>query len=89
MNNSELETLIRNILREQLVPATPRTLRNAIFQTVDEAVCAAHQAFLRFQQVPLKTRSALISATTEKLKPPLTALDDKKPTHKGEGKKKK
>ncbi|EKC0323378.1 TPA: propanediol utilization protein, partial [Escherichia coli] len=25
MNNSELETLIRNILREQLVPATPRT----------------------------------------------------------------
>ncbi|WP_411512127.1 heme-binding protein [Escherichia coli] len=28
MNNSELETLIRNILREQLVPATPRTLRN-------------------------------------------------------------
>ncbi|MCV5824472.1 propanediol utilization protein, partial [Escherichia coli] len=26
MNNSELETLIRNILREQLVPATPRTL---------------------------------------------------------------
>ena len=23
MNNSELETLIRNILREQLVPATP------------------------------------------------------------------
>ena len=24
MNNSELETLIRNILREQLVPATPR-----------------------------------------------------------------
>ena len=35
MNNSELETLIRNILREQLVPATPRTLRNAIFQTVD------------------------------------------------------
>ena len=37
MNNSELETLIRNILREQLVPATPRTQRNAIFQTVDEA----------------------------------------------------
>lgn len=45
MNNSELETLIRNILREQLVPATPRMQRNAIFQTVDEAVCAAHQAF--------------------------------------------
>ena len=67
MNNSELETLIRNILREQLVPATPRTQRNAIFQTVDEAVCAAHQAFLRFQQCPLKTRSAIISAIREDL----------------------
>ncbi len=44
MNNSELETLIRNILREQLAPATQRMQRNAIFQTVDEAVCAAHQA---------------------------------------------
>lgn len=54
MNNSELETLIRNILREQLVPATPRTQRNAIFQTVDEAVCAAHQAFYAFNSVRLK-----------------------------------
>lgn len=53
MNNSELETLIRNILREQLVPATPRTLRNAIFQTVDEAVCAAHQAFYAFNSARL------------------------------------
>ena len=47
MNNSELETLIRNILREQLVPATPRTQRNAIFQTVDEAVCAFNSARLK------------------------------------------
>ncbi len=31
MNNSELETLIRNILREQLVPATPRTLRTVSY----------------------------------------------------------
>lgn len=31
MNNSELETLIRNILREQLAPATQRAQRNAIF----------------------------------------------------------
>lgn len=52
MNNSELETLIRNILREQLVPATPRMQRNAIFQTVDEAVCAAHQAFFTLSTVP-------------------------------------
>lgn len=53
MNNSELETLIRNILREQLVPATPRMQRNAIFQTVDEAVCAAHQAFYAFNSARL------------------------------------
>lgn len=45
MNNSELETLIRNILREQLVPATPRMQRNAIFQTVDEAVCSTPGLF--------------------------------------------
>ncbi len=52
MNNSELETLIRNILREQLVPATPRTQRNAIFQTVDEAVCAALLGLFTLSTVP-------------------------------------
>ncbi len=54
MNNSELETLIRNILREQLAPATQRMQRNAIFQTVDEAVCAAHRAFYAFNSARLK-----------------------------------
>ena len=55
MNNSELETLIRNILREQLVPATPRTLRNAIFQTVDEASAQPHQVlFYAFNSARLK-----------------------------------
>lgn len=83
MNNSELETLIRNILREQLVPATPRTQRNAIFQTVDEAVCAAHQAFLRFQQCPLKTRSAIISAIREELMPRLPNWQKKAPKKRG------
>ena len=83
MNNSELETLIRNILREQLVPATPRMQRNAIFQTVDEAVCAAHQAFLRFQQCPLKTRSAIISAIREELMPRLTNWQKKAPKKRG------
>ena len=87
MNNSELETLIRNILREQLVPATPRTLRNAIFQTVDEAVCAAHQAFLRFQQCPLKTRSAIISAIREELMPRLTELAEESAKETGMGNK--
>ena len=61
MNNSELETLIRNILREQLVPATPRTLRNAIFQTVDEAVCAAHQAFNSARLKPVAPLSVLFA----------------------------
>ena len=87
MNNSELETLIRNILREQLVPATPRMQRNAIFQTVDEAVCAAHQAFLRFQQCPLKTRSAIISAIREELMPRLTELAEESAKETGMGNK--
>ena len=87
MNNSELETLIRNILCEQLVPATPRMQRNAIFQTVDEAVCAAHQAFLRFQQCPLKTRSAIISAIREELMPRLTELAEESAKETGMGNK--
>ncbi len=72
MNPTELETIIRNILREQLIPIASQMQRNAIFQTVDEAVCAAHLAFLRFQQCPLKTRSAIISAIREELTPRLT-----------------
>ena len=38
MNNTELEIMIRNILREQLALATQRMQRNAILQTVDAAV---------------------------------------------------
>ena len=87
MNNSELETLIRNILREQLAPATQRAQRNAIFQTVDEAVGAAHQAFLRFQQCPLKTRSAIISAIREELMPRLTELAEESASETGMGNK--
>lgn len=71
MNTTELETIIRNILREQMMPTASQTQRNGIFQTVDDAVCAAHQAFLRFQQCPLKTRSAIINAIREELSPAL------------------
>ena len=58
MNTSELETLIRTILSEQLTtpaqtPAQPQG--KGIFQSVSEAIDAAHQAFLRYQQCPLKT----------------------------------
>lgn len=59
MNNVELETLIRNILREQLVPTTSQTPKNSIFQTVDEAVCAAYQAFYVFNNVHLKPAAPL------------------------------
>ncbi len=72
MNNSELETLIRNIS----ATTHPRFTTNAkkrYFQTVDEAVCAT-PGLLRFQQCPLKTRSAIISAIREELMPRLTEL---------------
>lgn len=74
MNTTELETLIRTILSEQLSPAKTEIKGNGIFQFVGEAVDAAHQAFLRYQQSPLKTRSAIISAIREELTPQLAAL---------------
>ena len=71
MNTSELETLIRNILSEQLAPAKAEVQGNGIFPSVGEAIDAAHQAFLRYQQCPLKTRSAIINALREELTPHL------------------
>lgn len=61
MNTSELEMLIRNILSEQLTPEKTQTKGNGIFQTVDEAIRAAHQAFLRYQQCPLKRAAPLFT----------------------------
>lgn len=74
MNTSELETLIRNILTEQLTPAKKEIKSNGIFPSVGEAIDAAHQAFLRYQQCPLKTRSAIIHALREELTPHLDSL---------------
>ncbi len=54
MNTTELETIIRNILREQMMPTASQTQRNGIFQAVDDAVCAAHQAFCAFNSAHLK-----------------------------------
>lgn len=53
MNTSELETLIRTILSEQLTtpaqtPVQPQG--KGIFQSVSEAIDAAHQAFLRYHR---------------------------------------
>lgn len=86
MNTTELESLIRTILTEQLVPETATNQRAiAIFDSVDEAVSAAHHAFLRFQQSPLKTRSAIISALREQLKPHLPVLAERGASETGMG----
>ncbi len=66
MNTAELETLIRTILSEKLAPTPPAPQQEqGIFCDVGSAIDAAHQAFLRYQQCPLKTRSAIISALRE------------------------
>ncbi|STS84881.1 coA-acylating propionaldehyde dehydrogenase [Klebsiella pneumoniae] len=70
MNTAELETLIRTILSEKLAPTPPAPQQEqGIFCDVGSAIDAAHQAFLRYQQCPLKTRSAIISALRETLAP--------------------
>ncbi len=48
---------------------------------------AAHQAFLRYQQCPLKTRSAIISALRETLAPELATLAEESATETGMGNK--
>ncbi|WP_447722888.1 aldehyde dehydrogenase family protein [Edwardsiella tarda] len=72
MNNTELEALIRTILHERLAPATER--EHGIFADVDAAIAAAQHAFLRYQQCPLKTRSAIIAALRTELAPHLPTL---------------
>lgn len=72
MNNTELEALIRAILHERLAPATER--EHGIFADVDAAIAAAQHAFLRYQQCPLKTRSAIIAALRAELEPHLPTL---------------
>lgn len=86
MNTNELESLIRTILTEQLMPATA-SASNAIFASVDDAINAAHRAFLRYQQSPMKTRSAIISAIREQLKPQLLSLSERGASETGMGNK--
>ncbi|WP_058911295.1 aldehyde dehydrogenase family protein [Entomohabitans teleogrylli] len=75
MNNSELETLIRNILTEQLAAPQPAAGgQNGIFTSVDLAINAAWKAFVRFQQCPLKTRHAIIDAIRSDIAPHLADL---------------
>ena len=54
---------------------------------VGSAIDAAHQAFLRYQQCPLKTRSAIISALRETLAPELATLAEESATETGMGNK--
>ncbi|MDI8841618.1 LysR substrate-binding domain-containing protein, partial [Salmonella enterica subsp. enterica serovar Anatum] len=53
--------------QEEMMIVAPHGLGKGIFQSVSEAIDAAHQAFLRYQQCPLKTRSAIISAMRQEL----------------------
>ena len=87
MNTAELETLIRTILSEKLAPATASQDQQGFFRDVGSAIDAAHQAFVRYQQCPLKTRSAIISALRETLAPELAILAEESATETGMGNK--
>ncbi|WP_413732788.1 aldehyde dehydrogenase family protein [Sodalis sp. RH20] len=77
MNTNELETLIRTIVREKLEPARREKTTSALFDQVDEAIDAAHAAFLAYQQCPLKTRNAVIAAIRHDLVPHLQVLAER------------
>ncbi|MGK9172842.1 CoA-acylating propionaldehyde dehydrogenase PduP [Yokenella regensburgei] len=89
MNSSDLETLIRAILSEQLAPVEEKqaSASHGVFATPAEAIEAAHQAFLRYQQCPLKTRSALISGLRAELAPHLATLAEESAVETGMGNK--
>lgn len=89
MNSSDLETLIRTILSEQLAPVEEEKegADKGVFATPAEAIDAAHQAFLRYQQCPLKTRSAIINGLREELATHLASLADESATETGMGNK--
>ncbi|KEA50611.1 aldehyde dehydrogenase [Mangrovibacter sp. MFB070] len=86
MNNTELETLIRAIVTQKLSGSeAPSPACNGVFPDVGSAVQAAHQAFLRYQQSPLKTRSAIIRALRSELGPQLQHFSDAGATETGMG----
>jgi propionaldehyde dehydrogenase len=89
MNSSDLETLIRTILSEQLAPVEEKKENTAhgVFATPAQAIDAAHQAFLRYQQCPLKTRSAIISGIREELASHLASLAEESAVETGMGNK--
>ncbi|TKI08055.1 aldehyde dehydrogenase family protein [Martelella alba] len=86
MNSNELETLIRTILSEKLQPAAQTDSAAALFDDVDQAIGAAHAAFLTYQQCPLKTRGAIIAALRRDLAPHLQVLAERGAEETGMGK---
>lgn len=72
MNSTELEGIIRTILTEKLASDTGRSAAEApksiaIFDDVDSAIKAARDAYLRYQELPLKCRSAIIATLRKEL----------------------
>ncbi|WP_413283535.1 aldehyde dehydrogenase family protein [Vibrio sp. MA40-2] len=80
MDNTELETIVRNILTEKLAATTASHVESsssesyALFDDVDTAIMAATKAFKRFHQSPLKTRSAIITAIRKEIAPIIAKL---------------
>ncbi len=77
MNSNELESLIRTILSEKLEPARRENTTSALFDQVDQAIEAAHTAFLTYQQSPLKVRKTVIAAIRHELIPHLRELAER------------
>jgi propionaldehyde dehydrogenase len=73
MNSTELEKIIRTILTEKLASDTSATntlvatKSTAIFDDVDSAIKAANEAYLRYHELPLKCRSAIIATLRNEL----------------------
>ncbi|VTM58985.1 coA-acylating propionaldehyde dehydrogenase [Klebsiella pneumoniae] len=88
MNTAELETLIRTILSEKLAPTPPAPQQEqGIFCDVGSAIDAAHQAFLRYQQCPLKNPQRHYQRLRETLAPELATLAEESATETGMGNK--
>ncbi len=73
MNSTELEGIIRTILTEKLASSDAGTSAAeapkgiAIFDDVDTAIKAAQEAYLRYHELPLKCRSAIIATLRKEL----------------------
>ena len=90
MNTSELETLIRTILSEQLTtpaqtPIQPQGKED--FPVRQRGHRRRAPGVLTLSAVPLKTRSAIISAIRQELTPLLTALAEESANETGMGNK--